>query len=97
MSGRPGRGAPQERDDLQARTGADAAAAATAIAGLRWRLRRQSTLEHPAVRHELRQLDEQLTAQLDRSARPAGRHRFPAAHPTGPDPVTARTPPSPNR
>src|ERR1022692_4647159 len=97
VSGRTGRGSPQDRADLQTRTGADVAAAATAIAGLRWRLRRQSTLEHPAVRRELRQLDEQLTAQLDRSARPPGRHRFPAARPAGPDPATTRTPASPNR
>jgi hypothetical protein len=74
VSGRPGRGTSDDSDDQQARTEADAAAAATAIAGLRWRRRRQSTLEHPDVRRELRQLDEQLAAQLERAARQPGRH-----------------------
>jgi hypothetical protein len=109
VSGRPGRGAPNDPDDPQARTDTEAAAAATAIAiaGLRRRLRRQSTLEHPAVRHELRQLDEQLAAQLERAARTPGRHRFPAGSRPGrpepghgnhtyqsglrPDPAAART------
>jgi hypothetical protein len=95
VNGQPGTGAPEDCDDIQARTGTEAAAAATAIAGLRWRLRRQSTLEHPAVRRELNQLDEQLTAQLDRSASPPGRHRLPAARLPRPDPVTARMPVSP--
>jgi hypothetical protein len=95
VNGRPGTGASEDRDDLQARAGAEAAAAATAIAGLRWRLRRQSTLEHPAVRRELHQLDEQLTAQLDRPARPPGRHRFPAACLARPDLAPERTPASP--
>jgi hypothetical protein len=95
VNGRPGTSAPEDRDDLQARASAEAAAAATAIAGLRWRLRRQSTLEHPAVRHELYQLDEQLTAQLDRSGHPPGRHRIPAAILAEPDPALAMTAASP--
>jgi len=77
VSSPSGGGAVNDHDDPQARI--DAAAAAAAIAGLRWRLARQSTLEHPAVRRELRQLDEQLAAQLEQAARQPGRHRFPAA------------------
>jgi hypothetical protein len=70
-------GAYDDQDDPQAGTDAEAAAASTAIAGLRWRLRRQSTLEHPAVRRELRKLDEQLAARLERAGSTPGRHRFP--------------------
>jgi len=79
--GLPGCGAPSDPDDPQA--GTDAEAAAAAIAGLRWRLARQSTLEHPAVRRELRQLDEQLAAQLDQAARTPGRHRIRVGHAPG--------------
>ena len=81
MSRRPGHGAQThqtDRDDRPAGTEAEAAAATTAIAGLRWRLRRQGTLEHPAVRRELRKLEEQLAAQLERAERTPGRHRAPA-------------------
>ena len=104
MSRRPGHGA---QDDPQAGTDAEADAASTAIAGLRWRLRRQSTLEHPAVRRELRQLEQQLAAHFERDGCAPGRHRSPGGHPPGgpvpdgaddtgepdpgPDPATART------
>jgi hypothetical protein len=55
---------------------AEAAATATAIAGLRSRLRRPEILEHPAVMDELRKLDEQVTSQLgDEAGRSPGRHR----------------------
>ena len=55
---------------------AEAAATATAIAGVRRRLRRSEMLGHPAVLDELRKLDEQVTAQLtDEAGRSPGRHR----------------------
>lgn len=95
-----------DREAAPAGADDDAAAATTAIAGLRWRLSQQGTLEHPAVRHELRMLDEQLAAQLERDGRIPGRHRSPAGHlpsrngsalaedadenPVRPAPVTAR-------
>jgi hypothetical protein len=82
VSGRTGRRVGP--DDPQAPADAEAAAAATAIARLRWRLWRQSTLEHPAVRRELRQLDEQLSAQLERTAGQPGRHRCPVVRPPSP-------------
>jgi len=46
--------------DWRADPEAEATATATAIAGLRRRLRRPGTLEHPAVKHELRMLEEQV-------------------------------------
>lgn len=55
----------------------DTAAVTTAIAGLRGQLSCRRTLEHPAVRHELRMLDEQLAAQLERDGHEPGRHRCP--------------------
>ena len=64
------------QDDSPAGTDAEVTAASTAIAGLRWRLRRQSTLDHPAVRRELRQLEQQLTAQFERAGCNPGRHRL---------------------
>lgn len=75
MNRRPGHGTQNDPDDCQAGTEADAAATTAAIAMLRWRLRRQSTLEHPEVSSELRKLDEQITAQLARAERSRGRHR----------------------
>jgi hypothetical protein len=75
VSRRPGRSIPGGRDYPQADTEAEAAAATTAIAGLRWRLKRQDTLEHPAVLRELRKLEEQVTAQLEQANRNPGRHR----------------------
>jgi len=100
VDGQPGGGVPDDSGDPQAHT--DAEAAAAVIAGLRRRLAHQSTLEHPAVRRELRHLEQQLTAQLDRPARQPGRHRLPADAPPGqlsqpgqpgqrPDPAAART------
>jgi hypothetical protein len=99
-------GGPASRDypaDLEA----EAAATVTAIAGLRWRLRRPGTLEHPAVVHELRKLEEQIIAAGQASATP-GRHwsslaEAPGRHDGGqisdacgfdlrPDPLTATTP-----
>lgn len=71
MSGRPGNG----QDRPQAAVEAEAAATATVIAGLRWRLRQQETLEHPKVLDELRKLEEQVALQLEQSGRTPGRHR----------------------
>ena len=59
----------------------EATAATTAIAGLRRRLSHQGVIEHPAVRRELRKLEEQLAAQFDGTARAPGRHRSPAGAP----------------
>ena len=77
MSRRSGLGAPHEPKAAPDGTDAEASAASTAIAGLRWRLRRQTTLDHPAVRSELRQLEQQLAAQFERAGRAPGRHRCP--------------------
>lgn len=68
----------KDRKDQQVGADAEAAAAATAIAGLRWRLSREATLEDPVVRRELRKLEEQLAAQLELAGRGPGRHRFAA-------------------
>jgi len=98
MSRRPASGG----SGNQADTEAEATATATAIAGLRWRLRRQGTLEHPAVLRELRKLEEQVTAQLaDQIGRNPGRHRHSArsgqqisdasGYDLKPDPLTAAT------
>jgi len=101
VSGRHGRGAPDGQDSSQAAADAEASAAATAIAGLRWRLRHQEILEHPKVRGELQKLEAQLADQLDR---PPGRHRSAAGEAIGqqisdadgidlrPDPLKATTP-----
>jgi hypothetical protein len=43
---------------------AKAAATTTVIAGLRNRLAHAGTLDHPAVRYELRKLEELLLSQL---------------------------------
>jgi hypothetical protein len=76
----PRRGAPGDRDCPQADTEAEAVATVTAIAGLRWRLRRPCTLEHPAVLSELHKLEEQVAAQLaEQDDRNPGRHRSAAA------------------
>jgi hypothetical protein len=54
----------------------EAEATATAIAGLRRRLRRREVLEHPVVMGELRKLEEQVTAHLaDQAGSSPGRHR----------------------
>jgi len=70
--------------DCQGDIEADAAAAATVIAGLRRRLRRPEVLEHPAVQEELRKLEEQVTTQLvDQAGRSPGRHRSASAAAAG--------------
>ena len=75
MNGRHGRSTPEDPDAQSAAIEREAAATAQVIAGLRWRLRRQETIEHPRVRTELRKLEEQVTAQLAHSEEAAGRHR----------------------
>jgi hypothetical protein len=70
--------------DYQGDIEADAAATATAIAGLRRRLRRPEMLEHPAVLDELHKLEEQVNTQLaDHPGRSPGRHRSASAGPRG--------------
>ncbi len=83
MSRQPGAGTGHDRDDRHAAAEDEVAAATSAIAALGRRLRRQSTLENPAVRCELRKLEEQLVAQLDRAERALGRHRLPASRSPG--------------
>ncbi|HEV2372859.1 MAG TPA: helix-turn-helix transcriptional regulator [Streptosporangiaceae bacterium] len=81
-------------------TEAEAKATARVIEGLRWRLRRQGTLEHPEILRELRKLEEQVTAQIEQTDRKPGRHRSPSCSQVGdaagfdlkPDPLTASTP-----
>jgi hypothetical protein len=58
---------------------ADAAATTTVIAGLRNRLARAETLNHPAVRCELRKLDDLLIDRLDQAGHKPGRHRSPVS------------------
>jgi hypothetical protein len=58
---------------------ADVAATTTAIAGLRSRLSRAGTLGHPAVRCELRKLEELLLSQVDQAGHRPGRHRSPVS------------------
>ena len=95
MSRRSGLSAPREPAPAGG-ADAEASAASTAIAGLRWRLRRQSTLDHPAVRSELRQLEQQLAAQFERAGRAPGRHRCPdSASPSRPEPGVADDTPEP--
>jgi hypothetical protein len=90
VSRRSGLGAPREPNAPTGGADPEASAASTAIAGLRWRLRRQSTLDHPAVRSELRQLEQQLAAQFERAGRAPGRHRCPdSATPSQPEPGLA--------
>jgi hypothetical protein len=72
VSRRSGRGA---QDGAQADI--EVAATTTAIAGLRRRLRRPGTVEHPAVRRELRKLEEQLVSLFEQAGRNPGRHRSP--------------------
>jgi hypothetical protein len=73
MSGRHGRGLP---DDPQAAIDMEAADAAIAIAGLCSRLRRQEILEHPKVISALRKFQDQIEQQLGYADHIAGRHRF---------------------
>jgi hypothetical protein len=70
--------------DHQGEIEAEAVATATAIAGLRRRLRRPEVLAHPAVLGELRKLEEQVTTQLvDQAGRSPGRHRSASADAQG--------------
>jgi hypothetical protein len=58
---------------------ADAETSTTVIAGLRNRLARAGTADHPAVQRELRKLEELLISQLDQAGRTPGRHRSPVS------------------
>jgi hypothetical protein len=103
MPGRHGRGVPDDRDP-QAAIDMEATATATVIAGLRWRLRRLETLEHPKVRTELRKLIEQIEEQSSDVDQNPGRHRSMVSKATSqqvndasgfdlkPDPLNATTP-----
>ncbi len=55
--------------------GTDADATTTVIARLRNQLGHAGVMEHPAVRRELRKLDELLLSQLDQAGHKPGRHR----------------------
>lgn len=57
-------------DDVEA----EAAATTTAIAGLRRRLKRPGSLDHPSVQRELRKLADDL-AEIENGKRRPGRHR----------------------
>jgi|HubBroStandDraft_1064217.scaffolds.fasta_scaffold06035_7 hypothetical protein len=67
------------------RPGADAdiAATTTVIAGLRDRLARTETLEHPEIQSELRKLEDLLFSQPGQSAHKPGRHRSPVSWGSG--------------
>jgi hypothetical protein len=103
MPGRHGRGVPDDRDP-QAAIDIEATATATVIAGLRWRLQRLETLEHPKVRSELRKLIEQIEEQSSDAGQNRGRHRSMASKAASrqvndasgfdlkPDPLHATTP-----
>src|SRR5262249_23097399 len=80
----------------------EVAATTSAIAGLRRQLRRLSTIEHPAIRRELRKLDELLATRFEQAGRSPGRHRSEDSKTPGrpdgdgeqdlkPDPATACT------
>ncbi len=76
----------------------EVAATTSAIAGLRRRLRRLGLIEDPALRRELRKLEEQLAALFEQAGR-VGRHRVPDGKTSGdgepelkPDPATVHTP-----
>lgn len=103
MSGRPERGAPDDPQD-------EAVITSTVIAGLRGRLRRLRrlpTLDSPALRRELRKLEEELVIWNEHATPNPGRHRAGgapgsrASRPAGesrgpgltPDPAGARTAP----
>jgi hypothetical protein len=104
MSGRHGRSTSGGQDYPQAAIEAEATATVIAIGGLRYRLRRQETLEHPKVLSELHKLQEQVTEQLAYADRNTGRHRSTVgkaisqqiSDATGfdlkPNPLTATTP-----
>jgi len=75
MTSRHGSVAPDGEGYSHTATEAEATAAATVIAGLRSRLRRQEILEHATVLSELHKLEQQLTAQLAYADHSPGRHR----------------------
>jgi hypothetical protein len=79
MSGRHGRGVPDNRDP-QAATDIAASAVATSISGLCWRLRQQEVLEHPKVLSALRKLQDQVDGQLAYADQSLGRHRSAAGN-----------------
>lgn len=58
---------------------AHADATTTVIAGLRSRLARAGTLNDPAVRCELRKLEELLLIEFDQAGHKPGRHRSPVS------------------
>jgi hypothetical protein len=103
MSGRHGHRLPDDRDP-QVVTNNEADSTVTAIAGLRWRLRRQELLEHPKVLSALRKFHTQIEDQLTAADQNPGRHRSSAGSTAGqqindafgfdqkPDPLTATTP-----
>lgn len=62
-----------------AKPGTDADATTTSIAKLRNQLGNAAMMEHPAVRRELRKLDELLLSQHDQAGHKPGRHRSPIA------------------
>jgi len=82
VSRRQGHGAQDDPGDTEA----EATVTTSAIAWLRRRLRRQGTFGHPAVRRELRKLEEQL-AVFEQTGRSPGRHRAQASKPLSLDGV----------
>jgi hypothetical protein len=102
MTGKHGHGIPDDRDP-QTAIDIEATAAATVIAGLRWRLRRQEILEHPTVLDELCRFQQQIEEQLAYAEQHPGRHRSivskaasqqindAAGFDQKPDPLTATT------
>lgn len=103
MSGRHGRGVPDDRDP-QAAVDMAATAIATTIAGLSWRLQLPGLLEHPKVLTALRRLQDQVDEQLAYGDQNTGRHRTTTGIPASrqindvagfdqkPDPLGATTP-----
>jgi hypothetical protein len=59
------------------KSGTDAATTTTVIARLRNQLGHAGIIDNPAVRRELRQLDELLLSQFDQAGHKPGRHRSP--------------------
>jgi hypothetical protein len=103
MSGRHGRGVPDDRDH-QAAVDMEAASTVTIIQGLRSRLRRQEILEHPKVINALRGFQSQIEEQLAHADQNPGRHRSTVSSAASqqindasgfdlkPDPLTAKSP-----
>lgn len=57
------------------KSGTDATATSSEIARLRNQLGRAGVIDNPAVRRELRKLDELLVGQFDQAGSKPGRHR----------------------